>query len=142
MTAEAAIDPESQPLSKRAARRLIQRAFVLLARDRHVRQQFREARAVTLWVLADWDFAWTVEFDRGKVGFERRPSKRPDVTITWRTAEDFFRHARSGKLNQDNLEMTGKLDLKKLAHTVCQEFVRKLGGVLESPFDDAGNPLA
>src|SRR5438128_9637996 len=47
-------------LSKRAARRLIQRALVLTGRDRHVREHIREARLTMLWVLEDWGFAWTV----------------------------------------------------------------------------------
>jgi len=72
--------------SKRAARRLIQRALVLLRRDKHIRQRLREARATTLWVLADWDFAWTVVLSGGRIEFERRPSKQPDLTFSWRTA--------------------------------------------------------
>src|SRR6266481_4257192 len=89
-------DPQSQSildftsLSRRAARRIFQRAFVLAGRDRNVRQHIREAHCKILWVIEDWDFAWTVILDRGRVDFDRRPTKRPDLTLTWSTAEEFF----------------------------------------------------
>lgn len=80
----------SLPPSKRAARRVIQRAFVLAGRDRQLRQHLREVRLTTLWILEDWDLVWTVIIDRGKMEFERRPAKHPDLTLTWRTAHEFF----------------------------------------------------
>ena len=78
------------PPSKRAARRILQRAFVLTGRDKPLRQHIREVQFTTLWVLEDWDLAWTVIIDRGKIEFERRPAKHPDLTFTWPTAEEFF----------------------------------------------------
>jgi len=81
------------PPSKRAARRILQRAFVLTGRDRPLRQHIREARFTTLWILEDWDLAWTVIFDRGKIEFERRPAKHPDLTLSWPTANDLFSSA-------------------------------------------------
>ena len=83
----------SLPPSKRAARRIIQRAFVLAGRDRPLRQHIREARFTTLWVLEDWDLAWTVIVDRGKLEFERRLAKHPDLTLSWPAADDFFSSA-------------------------------------------------
>jgi hypothetical protein len=80
----------SLPPSKRAARRILQRAFVLTGRDRPLRQHIREARFTTLWTLEDWDLAWTVIVDRGKIEFERRPAKHPDLTFSWPTADEFF----------------------------------------------------
>jgi len=78
------------PPSKRAARRILQRAFVLTGRDRQLRQHIREARLTTLWVLEDWDLVWTVIIDRGKIEFDRRPAKHPDLTFNWETANEFF----------------------------------------------------
>jgi hypothetical protein len=83
----------SLPPSKRAARRLIQRALVLTGRDKQLRQHLREARLTTLWILEDWDLVWTVIIDRGKIEFERRPAKHPDLTLTWQTANEFFSYA-------------------------------------------------
>jgi hypothetical protein len=81
------------PPSKRAARRILQRAFVLTGRDRPLRQHIRESRFTTLWVLEDWDLAWTVIVDRGKIEFERRPAKHPDLTLSWPAADEFFSSA-------------------------------------------------
>jgi len=81
------------PPSKRAARRILQRAFVLTGRDRPLRQHIREARFTILWVLEDWDLVWTVIIDRGKIEFARRPAKHPELTLSWRTASEFFSSA-------------------------------------------------
>jgi len=81
------------PPSKRAARRLIQRAFVLTGRDKHLRQHLRAARLTTLWNLQDWDLVWTVIIDRGRIEFDRRPAKHPDLTLSWETANEFFSSA-------------------------------------------------
>ena len=87
-------DQESSvPPSKRAARRILQRAFVLTGRDKQLRQHIREARLTTLWILEDWDLVWTVIIDRGKIEFERRPAKHPHLTLSWKTANEFFSDA-------------------------------------------------
>ena len=83
------------PPSKRAARRILQRAFVLAGRDKTLRQHIREARLTILWVLEDWDLVWTIIIDRGKIELARRPAKHPDLTLTWRTASEFFSSASS-----------------------------------------------
>ncbi len=132
----------SLPLSKRAARRLIQRAFVLVGRDRNLRQHLREASVVTLWVLEDWKFAWTVGLDRGKIYFERRPARHPDLTLTWRTAEEFFHQIEAGVSPEDGFELAGNLEFRKFSQAVYQVFSKVLLRVLRYPFDDAGNRLA
>ena len=81
------------PPSKRAARRILQRAFVLTGRDRPLRQHIRAARFTTLWILEDWDLVWTVIIDRGKIEFERRPARHPDLILSWPTANEFFASA-------------------------------------------------
>jgi len=81
------------PPSKRAARRILQRAFVLTGRDKPLRQHIREARFTILWILEDWDLVWTIIIDRGRIEFARRPAKHPDLTLSWRTASEFFSSA-------------------------------------------------
>ncbi len=132
----------SLPLSKRAARRLIQRAFVLVGRDGNVRQHLRQASAVTLWVLEDWKLAWTVELNRGRIQFERRPARHPDLTLTWRTAEEFFHQIEAGVFPEDGFEIAGNLESRRFSQPVYQAFCKVLLKVLRYPFDDAGNRLA
>src|SRR5271157_3057615 len=82
-------DPATS-LSKRAARRIIQRAFVLMGREKVLRLQIRESDITTLWMVEDWDMGWTVYLHRGRFEVERRPARHPDVTLSWPTAEKFF----------------------------------------------------
>ena len=46
---------------------MIQRAIVLTGRDRSVRQNIREVRIATLWVLENWNHERTVNLERGMV---------------------------------------------------------------------------
>ena len=128
-------------LSKRAARRLIQRALVLVGRDPHVRQHVREASVRILWILEDWRFAWTVVIERGKIRFERRPAKKPDLTFNWRTANGFFRQIETGAPLSEGFEMTGNLNLRRFSEPVYQAFSNELRKVLRYPFDEDGEPL-
>ncbi len=125
-------------LSRRAARRLIQRAFVMTGRDRHVRQMIREVRVITVWNLADWDLEWTVYIDHGKIEFDRRPSKKPDVILTWKTAEEFFRQAASETWNEDAFERQGETTAWRAAAPVARGFFPKLDSVLRNPVDENG----
>lgn len=144
--AAASGDPRSRSggarLSKRAARRLIQRAFVLVGRDRHIRQNLREARLTTLWAIEDWKLTWTLELDRGKLHFERRPAKCPDLTLTWLTAEGFFRQVESSSLAGETLAIGGGLENRRVIEPVCRTFCKILSEVMRNPFDDAGTRLA
>ncbi len=136
------IDPTSQPLSKRAARRLIQRAFVLTGRDRVVRRHIREVRLTTLWVLEDWHLNWTVVLDRGKLEFDRRPAKRPDVTLTWPTAGDFFRQVESGGRGDQAYAFAGATSLGRISQLLFQAFSASLRQVFREPVDENGVRLA
>lgn len=138
--AEAVADPTS--LSKRAARRLIQRAFVLAGRDRNVRQHIREASGAILWVIEDWDLAWTIFFDKGKLEFDRRPAKRPDLTLTWPTAEEFFSQIESTARRADRPERAGNPRLWKFGQPVYAAFLAALREVLLDPVDEDGTRLA
>ncbi len=133
--------PDQPPISKRAARRLIQQAFVLTGRNRTVRQHIREARLATLWILEDWDFEWTVLLDRGKVRFERRPVRVPDMTLTWPNAAEFFDSIEDGRAPDDSMSMEGNISLRTYVDPVYRTFCRSLQHVIECPVDDAGDPL-
>jgi hypothetical protein len=133
--------PERPPISKRAARRLIQQAFVLTSRDRTVRQHIREARLATLWVLEDWNFEWTVMIDRGKIRFDRRPAREPDMTLRWPDAGGFFASIQEGRTPDDSMEMEGDADFRSFVEPVYRSFCRLLEQVIRYPVDDAGNPL-
>lgn len=133
--------PVSAPLSKRAARRIIQRAFVLVGRDRHLRQHLREASVTTLWVLQDWEFAWTVKLDRGRVYFDRRPAKHPDMALIWPTAEAFFQNIENGKPSEGGFEWQGDAAHRRLLGSVVRALGAYLRQVLRNPVDENGVPL-
>ena len=133
--------PDRPPISKRAARRLIQQAFVLTGRDRTVRQHIREARLATVWVLEDWKFEWTVTIDRGKVRFDRRPTRTPHMTLTWPDAAEFLAAVQEGRVPDDSKVMAGNPDLRTYVEPVYRSFCRSLEQVIKHPIDDAGNPL-
>jgi hypothetical protein len=137
------IESKESPLppSKRAALRILQRAFVLTGRDRQLRQHIREARFTTLWVLEDWDLVWTVIIDRGKIEFERRPAKHPDLTLSWQTANEFFSCARESASPESCLELAGNLELRRVASNLLKCFLGHLGHVLRNPVDGAGESL-
>ncbi len=106
-----------------------------------MRQHIREARVATLWVLEDWGFEWTVSLDRGKVRFDRRPARAPDVTLTWAIAEEFLTSIQEGRAPTGSLVMEGKLELRTYIDPVYKSFCRSLEQVIRNPVDDVGNPL-
>jgi hypothetical protein len=142
MDSQTAPAPAPQDLSRRAARRLIQRAVVLVGRDRHVRQNIREARLSMAWVLEDWQFQWTVFLDRGRVEFDRRPVKHPHLTIAWREAAAFFASAATGRDHQEEYSLEGDRELRRYAELIWKSLRAELGKVLRFPFDDDGVRLA
>ena len=133
--------PDFTLLSRRAARRLIQRAFVIAGRDRNVRQQIREVRFTTLWILEEWDFAWSVFLDRGKLTFERRPARRPDATLTWPTASEFSAQIEQGNLRGEGWRYEGPAELRRISEPLFRVFAQALSAVLENPVDENGDPL-
>jgi len=58
---------------KRAARRIIQRAFVLMGRDKVLRHQIRESESTTLWIVEDWEWSGPCSPPR-QFEIERRPA--------------------------------------------------------------------
>ena len=120
---------------------MIQQAFVLTGRERSVRQHIREARVETLWVFEDWNFAWAVSIDRGKIRFDRRPSRAPDMTLTWPDTAEFLAAIQEGRVPDDSKVVEGDPDVQGYVETVYRSFCRSLEQVLKYPVDDAGNPL-
>ncbi len=139
-TAVTGQDPATT-LSKRAARRVIQRAFVLMGRDKALRQQIRESNITTLWIVEDWELEWTVFLHRGKFEVERRPAKHPDVTLTWSTAEAFFGQIeRSGQANVQ-VQILPAQQHRRFFETLLCGFFGCLRHVLANPVDDVGESL-
>ena len=133
-------DPATS-LSKRAARRIIQRTFVLMGKDKALRQQIRESELTTLWIVEDWELEWTVLFRRGKFEFERRPSKHPDITLSWPTAEQFFGQVdRPGDANVQVQILPEQLRHRFL-ETLLRGFFSCLRRVLTNPVDALGESL-
>jgi len=128
-------------LSKRAARRAIQRAFVLVGRDRRIRQDLRDADLTTLWVLEDWGLEWTVVLDHSRLEFHRGRVGKPNLTFAWRTAEAFFNQIETGKPVEGAFELVGDSAWKKLCEPVYEAFCGSLRGVLRNPIDDDGERL-
>lgn len=140
------MDPSENPpafpaLSKRAARRGIQRAFVVVGRDRRIRQHLREAELTTLWVLEDWGLEWTVVLDHGRLDFHRGRVGKPNLTFTWRTAEAFFSQIETGRPVEGAFELVGDSAWKKLCAPVYEAFCDSLRGVLHNPIDEDGERL-
>jgi len=133
--------PAFPPLSKRAARRVIQRAFVLVGRDKHVRQHIRAARLNTRWTLADWGLEWTVVLNHGRLEYHRGRVGRPNLTFAWGTAQAFFSQIETGRPVEGAFELQGDAVWKKLCEPVYDAFCGTLRGVLRNPIDDAGERL-
>jgi len=128
-------------LSKRAARRVIQRAFVLVGREKSIRQHLREASLNSLWRIEDWGFEWTVTLEHGKFEFHRGRTGRAQATYTWQRAEDFFKQMEMGASNPQSFCCEGSREVQRLLGPVFTAFTKSLSGVLQHPFDDDGERL-
>lgn len=133
---------ESSPggLSKRAAQRLIQRAIVLAGRSRHVKQQIREADLTSVWSIEDWNLEWAVTIRRGKLDFERRLPRQPDILVRWATAETFFAEAENVKAAASE-RYEGPPQTRRLWDVLYQAFRAALGDLLQNPVDEDGTRL-
>jgi hypothetical protein len=133
-------DPATS-LSKRAARRIIQRTFVLMGKDKVLRQHIRESQITTLWIVEDWELEWTVFLHRGKFEFERRPAKHPDVTLAWPTAEEFFRQVdRSGDAIV-KVQILPEQERRRFLEALLRGFFACLRHVLANPVGALGESL-
>jgi predicted lipid carrier protein YhbT len=91
--------------------------------------------------VEDWDLVWTVTIDRGKIAFQRRPAKHPDLTISWQTANEFLSCARESASPESRLELAGNIELRRVASNLLKSFLSHLGHVLRNPVDGAGESL-
>jgi len=135
---------ESSPgsLSKRGAQRLIQRAIVLAGRNRNVKQQIREVDLTTVWSIEDWDLEWAVSIRRGKLDFDRRVPRRPDIQVRWPTAEVFFAEAGDPRAaGPSQVQYEGPPQMRRMWDVLHQTFRAALGEVLENPVDEDGTRL-
>ena len=128
-------------LSKRAARRVIQRAFVLVGREKSIRQPLREASLNSLWRLEDWGLEWTVIVERGRFEFHRGRTGRPQITYSWQRAENFFNQVETGASTSDSFQCEGGREIQRVFAPVFTAFAKSLNGVLQYPFDDDGERL-
>ena len=126
-------------LSKRAAQRLIQRALVIAGRSRNVRQHIREADLTSVWTIADWDLEWTVAIRRGAIEFDRRLPHRPDIQVTWATADGFFAQAENGGAAE--LQYDGPVEARRIWEVVYAAFRAALKDLLLNPVDADGRSL-
>lgn len=133
---------EPSAISKRAARRLIQRALVLAGRDAHLHALIREAEVVTRWTLEDWDLEWSVILKRGKVTYDRRPARQPDSILIWPVALEFFAEAETGFRQERHPAILENAELAKFLIPLARTFFRQLRHVLQFPVDEAGTRLA
>ena len=135
--------------SKRAAQRLIQRALVLAARSRNVRQHIREADLTSVWLIEDWDLEWAVSIRHGKLDFERRLPRQPDIRATWPTARAFFAEAgasdpsagESQEVRQAAVQYAGPREARRTWEVVHQAFSAALKDLLQNPVDQDGRSL-
>lgn len=136
-------DFESSPgsLSKRAAQRLIQRALVLAARSRNVRQHIREADLTSVWSIDDWGLEWAVTIRRGKLDFDRRLPCHADIRVSWPTAEAFFQGAAAVDERALPLQYEGPPESRRLWGIIHHAFCAALAGLLQNPIDEDGRSL-
>ena len=129
-------------LSKRGARRVIQRAVVLLGRDKAFRQKVRTVQLNSRWNVEDWDLEWTVIVTQGRMEFHRGETGRAQTHLRWKTGEDFLKHVESGRAPGDGFEHECPAAEKALVESLLARFCATLKSVLADPADDDGVRLA
>jgi hypothetical protein len=117
---------------------VIQRAFVLAGRDKHVRQHLREVKLNTRWRVEDWDLEWTVLYDHGRLEFHRGHVGRPQVSYTWATAAGFLEQIETGGAPKEGFESLGDPIWRRAVDPVFNAFAAALRAVLANPVDDDG----
>lgn len=129
-------------LSKRGARRVIQRAVVLLGRDKAFRQKVRTVQMNSRWSVEDWDLEWTVIVAQGRMEFHRGRTGRAHTHLRWKTGEDFLKQVELGRTPGDGFELECPAAEKALVESLLARFCATLKSVLADPVDDDGVRLA
>lgn len=125
-------------LSKRGARRVIQRAFVLVGRERAIRQHIREVELNTHWAIEDWELEWTVAIDHGRLEFHRGHVGKAQVTYSWPTGEDFLTQVETGAAPRNEFQLVADPIWRRVIDPVFNSFLTVLRVVLADPIDDDG----
>lgn len=125
-------------LSKRGARRVIQRAVVLMGRDKALRQKLRSVQLTTRWMIEDWGSEWTIIVDQGHIEFHRGHVGKAQVSILWKTGEDFLAHLEAKSMPADEFELECEPALRRVVDLLFQTFTVTLRSVLADPVDDDG----
>ncbi|MFB3923156.1 MAG: hypothetical protein ACE145_15660 [Terriglobia bacterium] len=134
-------EPAAPSLSKRGARRVIQRAFVLVGRERSIRQHIRQVELNTCWGIADWGLEWTVVIDHGRLDFHRGHIGRPQVTYYWETGERFLEHVESKTTPEKGFELVSDPVWRRVVEPVFNSFLAATRAVLADPVDDDGERI-
>lgn len=141
MSQKTEADSEYPEISKRGARRVIQRAFVLVGREKAIRQHLREVELTSHWSLDDWGLEWTVVLDYGTLEFHRGRVGRANLKYTWSSAASFFAQVKNGFVPTEGLALESHPDHARTIEPVFAAFQAALRRVLRDPVDDAGDPL-
>ena len=134
-------DPATS-LSKRAARRIIQRTFVLMGKDKvsaAANPRIAKSPRFGSWKTGRW--SGRCFSTAGSLKLERRPAKHPDVTLSWPTAEEFFHQVdRSGDANVQ-VQILPEQEHRRFFETLLRGFFSCLRHVLANPVDAVGESL-
>lgn len=125
-------------LSKRGARRVIQRAVVLIGRDKALRQKLRSVELTTRWLIEEWGLEWTVVVDQGHIEFHRGHVGKAQVNILWKTGDHFLGQLEAKSAPTEGFELECEPGLRRVVDMVFQSFLGTLRKVLVDPVDDAG----
>ena len=128
----------STSLSKRAARRLIQRAIVLLGRDKIFRQRIRNVQLNTCWSVEDWDLEWTVALSQGHPEFYRGHTGPVQSRLKWEFGEEFLAQVETGKHPGHGFELECDPAARTIVGVLLSRFCATLKSVLADPVDDDG----
>ena len=133
--------PPSPGISKRAALRLIQRALVLAARTRSVRQHIRQAELTSTWTIQDWGLEWAVSLRRGRLDFDRRLPRQPDIRVSWPTAAAFFDEGERPNAEVLKPQCGGPPTARAAWDVVYRAFRTELRDLIQHPVDADGRSL-
>lgn len=128
----------SNSLSKRGARRVIQRAVVLMGRDKALRQKVRSVDLTTRWLIEDWGLEWTVVVAQGHIEFHRGHVGKAQVNLFWKSGDEFLSHIEAQTNPAEGFVLECDPGMRRVVETVLQAFLGTLRAVLADPVDDAG----
>ena len=131
------VEPSSN-LSKRGARRVIQRAFVLAGRNRTLRQSLRDVQLNTRWAIEDWDLEWTVLLNSGHPEFHRGHVGKAQVALRWQSGKAFLGQIETGLVAKDDFAFDGDPGWRRIIDALFSVFRASLKEVLHDPVDDDG----